>query len=160
MALPPPVADFLRPGARIAVAGVSRNPNQPANAIFRKLRAAGHEVIPVNPNATQLEGAPCYPNLESIPGAIDGVVVVTHPNAAVAVVREYASTRPGDPVKRIWFHRSIGDGSVSQQAIDECKAKNIDSVIVGGCPMMYCEPVDVAHRCMRSILRFFDRVPG
>jgi predicted CoA-binding protein len=35
--LPEPVAEFLR-GKRIAVAGVSREPAQPANAVYRKLR--------------------------------------------------------------------------------------------------------------------------
>lgn len=155
--LPPPVADFLRPGARIAVAGVSRNPNQPANAIFRKLRAH-YEVFPVNPNATEVEGnTPCYPDLQSIPvGAIHGVVVVTHPNAAAGIVRQCAALG----IQRIWFHRSVGSGSVSPEALAECKSHDIQNVIVGGCPMMYCEPVDGAHRCMRSILRFFGRVPG
>jgi hypothetical protein len=31
--------------------------------------------------------------------------------------------------------------------------------IVGGCPLMYCEPIDVAHRCMRWILGWRGRVP-
>jgi hypothetical protein len=31
--------------------------------------------------------------------------------------------------------------------------------IVGGCPMMYCTPVDFAHRCMRWILKLQNRVP-
>ena len=33
---------------RIAVAGVSRDSRQPANAIFRRLLSAGHEVFAVN----------------------------------------------------------------------------------------------------------------
>lgn len=42
--IPQPVADFLG-GHRIAVAGVSRAGNAPANAIFRKLRDCGHESV-------------------------------------------------------------------------------------------------------------------
>jgi len=30
---------------------------------------------------------------------------------------------------------------------------------VGGCPLMYCEPVDFAHRCMCALLRWRGRVP-
>lgn len=156
--VPQAVADFLHPGNRIAVAGVSRDTRQPANAIFRKLRDAGYEVVPVNPSAPAigLEGAECYPDLRSVPGPIDGVVVVTHPSVAVEAVRQCAAR--GD-VKSIWFHRSIGSGSLSQDALAECKARNI-SCIAGGCPMMYCEPVDPAHRCMKSVLRFLGRIPG
>ena len=32
--------------------------------------------------------------------------------------------------------------------------------MVGGCPMMYCKPVDFGHRCMRWLLRFGGKVPG
>jgi predicted CoA-binding protein len=40
------VATFLR-GRRLAVAGVSRQPNQAANAVFRKLKGSGYEVFPI-----------------------------------------------------------------------------------------------------------------
>ena len=31
--------------------------------------------------------------------------------------------------------------------------------IVGGCPLMFCEPVDVGHRCLRWWLQRRGRVP-
>ena len=64
--VPEPVAEFLR-GKRIAVAGVSRGAGQAANAVYRKLRDSGYEALPVNPNAAEVEGVKCYPNLGSIP---------------------------------------------------------------------------------------------
>ncbi len=152
--LPTPVAQFLS-SRRIAVAGVSRDQRQAANAVYRKLKAAGYEVVPVNPNATEAEGARCYPDLRSIPEAIDGVVVATHPNVATQVVRACAERG----VKNVWFHRSFGQGSVSDEAVRECEARGINC-IVGGCPLMYCEPVDVGHKCIRWLLRFRGRVPG
>ena len=82
-----PIQDFLR-GRRIAVAGVSRGKDSAANPVFRKLRDSGYEVYPVNPNAAEVEGAKCYPNLQSVPGPIDGVVIATHPNASIDVVRQ------------------------------------------------------------------------
>lgn len=56
--IPAAVADFLS-GKRIVIAGVSRTGRAPANAIFRRLQQCGYEAIPVNPNATELEG--CVP---------------------------------------------------------------------------------------------------
>ncbi len=65
------VTDFLR-GRRIAVVGVSRGTGSAANPVFRKLRDSGYEVYPVNPNASEVEGAKCFANLESVPGRLDG----------------------------------------------------------------------------------------
>lgn len=152
--VPKQVAEFLS-GKRFAVAGVSRDSRQPANAVFRKLLAAGYDVFPINPNAAEVEGVRCYPDLASIPEPIDGVVIVTPAEIAAAVVRQCAE----QGIRKLWFHRSFGDGSVSEAAIRECDALGIVP-IVGGCPLMYCAPVDFGHRCMRWWLRWQHRVPG
>jgi len=140
---PEPIAEFLR-GKRIAVVGVSRDSRHAANAVYRKLRAAGYDVIAVNPNAAELEGAPCYPNLASLPEPVDGVVVATRPEISAAIVRQCHE----QGVNRVWLHRSLGHGSVSQAAVREGRERGMQ-VIPGGCPLMYCEPVDVAHKCLR-----------
>jgi uncharacterized protein len=150
---PSSVAAFLA-GKRIAVAGVSRGNASAANPVFRKLRDSGYEVFPVNPNASEIEGARCYPDLASIGGDLDGVVIATHPDVSAQVVRQ-AADRPG---VRVWFHRSFGQGSVSPAAIEECARLSV-SCIVGGCPLMYCEPVDMGHRCMRAWLTWRGRLP-
>ena len=87
--VPDAIAQFLG-GKRIAVAGVSREPGQPANAVYRKLRDSGYEVFPINPNAPEVEGTRCYRDLGSIPEPIDGVVVATHPDVSVDLVRQCA----------------------------------------------------------------------
>jgi len=150
---PENVDAFLR-GRRIAVAGVSRQPNQAANAVFRRLKSAGYEVLPINPNATHVEGTKCYADVGAVPGQLDGVVIATTPKAAVDVVRQCA----GHHVPRVWFHRSFGDGSVSPEAVRECRSHGIDCII-GGCPLMFCEPVDVGHKCMRWWLQRSGKVP-
>jgi len=133
---------------RIAVAGVSRfDTAGAANAIFRKLRKSGYEVFPVNPRAEVVENSTCYPDLKSVPGGVSGVVIVTPPEATERLVRECAEAG----VKYVWMHRSFGAGSVSQKAIEFCRGHGI-AVIGGGCPMMFSEPVDFPHKCVRWIL--------
>jgi predicted CoA-binding protein len=151
--LPSDVAEFLG-SRRIAVSGVSRSGAAAANAVFRKLRHAGFDVFPINPHATELDGVRAYPTITAIGAPVDGVVVATHPDVAVDVVRDAA----GAGARCVWFHRSFGQGSVSQAAVDECHARGL-RCIVGGCPLMFCEPVDVAHRCMRWWLQRTGRVP-
>ena len=150
---PESVAAFLR-GRRIAVAGVSRQSSQAANAVFRKLRASGYEVFAINPNAAEVEGVPCYRDIAAIPVQLDGVVIATSPEVAVQIVRQCSS----HGIQNVWFHRSFGRGSVSDEAVRECETRGIDC-IVGGCPLMFCEPVDWAHRCMKWWLQRQRRVP-
>jgi uncharacterized protein len=152
--IPQPVAAFLN-GKRIVVAGVSRSGTAPANAIFRRLRDTGHEVIAVNPNTSTVDGQTCYPDLRSVPGQVDGVMVVTHPSISAGVAR--AAVERG--IRHIWFHRSFGSGSVSSEAIQVCRAGGVEP-IVGGCPLMYCQPVDQGHRFFRWWLRLRHRIPG
>lgn len=147
------VADFLR-GKRLAVAGVSRNRGQAANAVFRKLRDSGFEVYPINPRAGTVEGVACFSNLAAVPGPVHGVVVATHPDVASEIVRQCAACG----VRHVWFHRSFGRGSASAGAVRECEARGLNA-IVGGCPLMFCEPVDPAHRCLRWWLAWRGRVP-
>ena len=153
--IPSAVAEFLT-SRRIAVAGVSRDSRQPANAIFRRLRDQHLDVVPINPRAEGgvLEGATCYADVAAVPGPLEGVVIATHPDAALDVVR--ASGVRG--VRHVWFHRSIGAGSVSEEAVTEARRLGLTTV-VGGCPLMYCAPVDVFHRCMCAVLRWRGRVP-
>ena len=150
---PEPVARFLQ-GRRFAVAGVSRSGADAANHVFRKLRASGFDVVPINPNATEAEGVPCYTSLRDVPGGVDGVVIAAAPAVAPDIVRQCAERG----VKHVWFHRSFGQGSVSDEAVRLCAEHGIEP-IVGGCPLMYCEPVDIAHKCMRWVLRWTRRVP-
>lgn len=139
---------------RIAVAGASRSGDTAGNAIYRKLRDAGYEVFAVNPNADQIEGDPSYKNLASIPEGVDAVVVATHPKVSANVVRECAELG----IKRVWIHRAFGAGSMSDEASEIAREAGID-VIPGACPMMFCEPVDVGHKCIKWVLGALGKMP-
>jgi predicted CoA-binding protein len=150
------VNDFLAQ-KRIAVAGVSRNNNDhPAgNLIYRRLKATGHVVFPVNPHMQTFEGDRCYPDLPSIPGGVDGVVVVTRPEITRQIMHECREAG----VRRVWMHQSLGKGtSVSPDAVEYCHQHDI-SVIAGACPMMYGGHADFGHTCMRWILRLTGGLP-
>ena len=150
------VHDFLAQ-RRIAVAGVSRDNSQHAasNLIYRRLKSTGHDVFAVNPHMQSFAGDRCYPDVQSIPGGVDGVVVVTRPETTARIVRDCNDAG----VRRVWMHQSIGRGSsVSPEAVEYCRQHNI-SVIAGGCPMMYGSGVDFGHTCMRWILKLTGGLP-
>jgi predicted CoA-binding protein len=155
------VADFLAQ-KRIAVAGVSRSGKDTGTLIYKKLKSAGHEVFAVNPNAEEVDGDKCYPDLASLPQRPDGVVITTNSARAEGIVRECVQCG----IPRVWMHCSLGSthraatklaakiSSVSEDAVTLCRENDI-SVITGACPMMFCEPVDPAHRFLRGVLRLF-----
>lgn len=139
---------------RIAVAGVSHDTRQPANLIFRRLRDSGHEVFAVNPSGDEVEGVTAYAKVSDIPDGVDGVVVVTPPGAVDEVVAD--AVQAGVP--RVWLHRGIGPGSSSDTAVAFCVEHGVD-VIPAGCPCMFGETSDPAHRSMKVVLQLTHRIP-
>ena len=143
---------------RIAVAGVSRNnDHHPVGTlIYRRLKGAGHEMFALNPHMQTFEGDRCYPDLRSIEGGVDGVVIITRPETTEQIVRDCCDAK----VTRVWMHQSMGKGSsVSPAAVETCRQRGI-SVIAGACPMMYGEGVDFGHKCMRWMLAFSGGLPS
>jgi predicted CoA-binding protein len=146
--------DFLA-NKRIAVTGVSRNPQgHGSNVVYQRLRDRGYEVFAVNPHADRVEGDPCYHDLSSIPGGVEGVVIATRPETAEATMRECVELG----VKHVWMHRSFGQGSVSAEAAEYGRNRGI-TVIDGGCPLMFDPAADFGHKCMRYVFSWTGSVP-
>jgi predicted CoA-binding protein len=147
-------AEFLAK-KRIAVTGVSRHPTgHGGNVVFQRLRERGYDVYPVNPNADVVEGAPCYHDLRSIPGGVDAVVIATRAETAEQTMRECADLG----ISRVWMHRSLGKGSVSDAATKFGRAHGI-TVIDGGCPLMFGATSDPGHKLIRAVGTLTGNVP-
>jgi predicted CoA-binding protein len=134
---------------RVAVTGVSRTPKtHGSNNVYRRLRERGYQVFAVNPNTGQVEGDRCYPDLASIPGGVQAVVIGTRPQIAEDTMRECAELG----IKQVWMHRGPGAGSVSDAAAGYGREHGI-TVIDGGCPLMFEPTADLGHKVMRVIYR-------
>ena len=88
------------------------------------------------------------------PGDPGAAVIVTRAELAAGVVRQCAAAG----VRNVWLHRSFGAGSVSVEAVDEARRLGVHC-IAAGCPMMYGERIDFAHRCFRAILGWGGKLP-
>jgi len=132
---------------RVAVTGVSRTPKtHGSNNVYRRLRERGYQVFAVNPNTGQVEGDRCYPDLASIPGGVQAVVIGTRPEIAEDTMRECAKLG----IKQVWMHRGPGEGSVSAAATSYGRAHGI-TVIDGGSPLMFGPAADFGHKIMRRL---------
>jgi len=92
------ISDFLAQ-KRIALVGASRNPKDFNRTMFRSLRSRGYDVVPVNPSAKEIDGVPCYGSVKQIDPPVEGVLVMTPPAAAQAVVNECQEAG----IKRVWL---------------------------------------------------------
>lgn len=126
----------------IAVLGYSSKGNQPANAIYHKLRDNGYKVFAVNPKADQIKDVPCFKDIQSIPEPVQGVVLCTPVTATADAVKDCAENN----INQVWMHTGFGPGSYDPNAFEAAKQLGME-VIPGGCPMMYVKP-DIFHKCM------------
>jgi uncharacterized protein len=140
-------ADTFLASKRVAVTGVSRTPKtHGSNNVYKRLRERGYQVFAVNPNTDRVEGDQCYPDLASIPGGVQAVVIGTRPELAEKTMRECAELG----IKHVWMHRGPGAGSVSDAATGYGREQGI-TVIDGGCPLMFGPTADAGHKIMRLV---------
>jgi len=114
------IRELLDKGNVYAVVGASRNPEKYGHKVYRDLREAGYRVYPVNPNAEEILGDRCYPDLEELPEKPTVVVTVVPPRVTESVVK--TCKRLG--VRMVWMQ----PGSESDKAIEFCEKNGIKAV--------------------------------
>ncbi len=148
------VRDFLAQN-RIAVVGVSDKRETGCNANFKRFKEAGYQVYPVNPHIKTFEGAPCYPDLKSIPEKPEAVFILASPKVTDQIVQQCVDLG----IQHVWMHCMMGTrpglatamSSVSPEAVQVCRANGIQ-VIPGSCPNQFLNP-DFGHGMMRGLWR-------
>jgi predicted CoA-binding protein len=112
----------------IAVVGMSKNEDKAANYVPKYLIDHGYNVIPVNPNATEILGRRSYPTVSSIPDKIDIVDIFRRSEDVPSVIGD-AIKKEG--IKVIWMQ----EGIYSKEAERMAKDKNISEVVYNRCMM-------------------------
>ncbi len=122
------LADHILSQRRFAVSGVSRDPEKYGYKVYRALKTAGYTVFPVNPNAETIDGEPCYPSLDNVPGPIDCLVTVTPPLITEESIRTAAHLK----IPCLWMQ----PGSDSTAAYNLASAFSLQVVSGGACIMV------------------------
>jgi uncharacterized protein len=135
---------------RIAIVGVSRNPADFSRHVYQAFRDRGFNVVPVNPNLAELDGAPCYPRVSAIQPPVLGALLMTPRAQTESVVRDCADAG----IARVWMHRGGGQGAVSEEAVAFCRSKGM-SVVEGECPLMYLPRTGWFHQVHGVLHRIF-----
>src|ERR1051326_2658630 len=103
------IEDFLAQ-KRIAFVGVSRNASDFSRQLWSELKRRGYDLIPVNPDATEIDGVASMPAVTSIQPRPDAALLLVPPQITNRVVRECAEAG----IRRVWMNRGGGQGAVRE----------------------------------------------
>jgi predicted CoA-binding protein len=107
-----PIFDILTKYKTIAVVGLSSNPARPSHGVAEYLQSTGYQIIPVNPNETDVLGEPSYARLGDAPQKIEIVDIFRRPEEVPPVVD--AAIRAG--AKVVWMQLGITNEAAAEKA--------------------------------------------
>ena len=141
----PLIDDFIR-SKKIAVIGMSRSEKKFGNMAGKELVSKGYEIFPVHPEAVEIEGIACYPNLKALEGKVDALWIAIPPQNVPQVLEEAALIG----LKKIWLQQGAWSKEV-QASIDKLGLP----VISKRCILMYAPPVKSFHKFHRVVKGIF-----
>ncbi|MBP7793346.1 MAG: CoA-binding protein [Candidatus Goldbacteria bacterium] len=110
------IDDFLSQQT-FAVAGSFRDETKYAYQIFRKLRALGKTVYPINPGIPEVDGVKAYPDVGDVKTHIDVVNLVTPPAVSLKIVQKCFELG----TKMVWLQ----PGAESTEILEFCFKNNV-----------------------------------
>jgi predicted CoA-binding protein len=126
---------------RLAVVGVSRNPRDFTRLLFREFQTRGYDLVPVHPEAAEIEGIPTVAHVKEAFPAVEGALLLTKPSVTAEVVCECQQAG----IERIWMYRAAGAGAVSATAVEFCESHGMQ-VVAGECPFMFWPNAGFGHK--------------
>jgi predicted CoA-binding protein len=75
-------------------------------------------------------------------------VVMVAADRSAGIVRQALERH----VPRVWLHKGLGAGALSEEAVALCRGAGIE-VVEGACPLMFLEPVRGIHHLHARLAR-------
>ena len=147
------IQDFLV-RKRIAMVGVSHDPKDFSVTLFEELCRRGHDVVPVNPSTSEVQGRRCFARVQDIQPPVEGALLMTSPEITNAIVKDCAEAG----ITRVWMYRAGGKGAVSSEAVEFCRESGIQ-VVPGQCPFMFWHDAGIVHRLHGFIRKIMGTYP-
>ena len=147
------IEDFLAQ-KRIAMVGISRQPKEFSVMLFQELCHRGYDMVPVNPRAQEIQGRRCFARVQDIQPRVDAALLMTSPQGTETAVRDCAEAG----IRRVWMYSAGGQGAVSREAVEFCRAHGIE-LVAGECPYMFLRPAGFhgLHGLIRKITGRYPR---
>jgi uncharacterized protein len=115
-------------GKRFAVVGASPDRSKYGNKVLRAYLQNDLEVVPVHPQADEVEGVTAVKDLTEISEGVDGVSIVTPPKVTEGVVRQALALG----IKNIWMQ----PGAESDVAVSLAESSGANVLSGGPCVLV------------------------
>lgn len=119
---------------RIAFVGVSAEPTDFSRVVFHELVERGFDVVPVNPDLTEIEGRKAYARVQDIPAPVEAALLMTSPEATETAMKDCAEAG----IHRVWLHDGTNRGAGSDAAPGAGTSHDVTAV-AGEYPMMFVD---------------------
>lgn len=103
-----------------AVIGVSKNAKKYGYKVFKDLKEAGYNVIPINPHEKEILGAKVYKDIFEVNSKIDMVIFVVPPIITEKILLSVKKLGIG----KVWLQ----PGSESKKSIEYCRQNKIECI--------------------------------
>ena len=121
------IRDLLHRAHTVAIVGLSDKKERASNFVGSYLKSEGYKIIPVNPLKQEILGEKSYPDLKSIPVAVDIVDIFRRPDEIVPIVKQAIEIK----AKAIWMQLGI----VNREAAELARAAGL-LVVMDRCMKM------------------------
>ena len=99
---------------KVAVVGMSKNPDKAAHYVPKYLYDNGYEITPVNPNSDVILKKQCYYKITDVSDEIDVVEVFRPSDQVLPIIKQAIKKKP----KVIWLQEGIHNEEAEQLARD------------------------------------------
>ncbi len=106
----------------VAVLGASNNPDRYSNMAVRRLREAGHRVIPVHPALSEIEGLPVAQSLGGISEPVDTLTLYVGPQRSAPMINDIVRLAP----KRVIFNPGTESPELAS-ALDQASIPHVEA---------------------------------
>ena len=147
------IKEFL--GAkRLAIVGVSRDPQHFSRAIFREFVAQGYDAVPVNPQATEIDGRPCFRKIADVTPAVEAALLMTPATTSDQALNECNEA----DIRKIWMYKALPGQQAHSRAVEFCRQRG-SALIEGYCPFMFLPQPQLFHRIHRFCMKLVGSYP-
>ena len=98
------------PTERVVIIGASDNPERYSHQAQLLLRQHGHEVVPVHPKLTEIEGVPVVADVSAISGPVDTVTLYVGPQISLTLKDKLIALKP----RRVIFNPGTENAALEE----------------------------------------------
>ncbi len=128
---------------RIAVVGVSRKAASYGRMVFRELKRRGYDVVPVHPEAAEIDGIACARRVADVQPPPEAALILTSP----ALYAQLGAEAKQAGAAALWF-RQKGPAIEGVAVVDD------------ECPLMWLKGAGWIHRFHRRLRQWSGTLPG